>query len=58
MVLTWAMRSNKGAETAAETQEEEECRRICTMSASATIHSIEEFIERGIVSRLSSWYML
>jgi transcriptional regulatory protein GAL4 len=41
-----------------ETSEALECQRICTQSASATINSISDFMSKGTVSRLSTWYML
>jgi transcriptional regulatory protein GAL4 len=59
IVLQWAARS-KNSDTSAnpDTSEELQCRRICIQSASATINSISEFMAKGIVSRLSTWYML
>jgi transcriptional regulatory protein GAL4 len=59
IVLQWAARSKNSDTTASSYKSDElECRRICIQSASATINSISEFMSKGIVSRLSTWYML
>lgn len=59
VVLQWALRlRNPGQIAGHEASEESECRKICTQSASATINSISDFMSKGIVSRLSTWYML
>ena len=44
--------------TVPETSEELACREKCTQSARATINSISDFVATGMVSRLSTWYML
>ena len=57
VVLHWAAKK-RNADPSSDTNEEVECRNICIRSASATINSISEFISKGIVSRLSTWYLL
>lgn len=59
VVLQWAARLRKSDNSASfATSEELECRKNCVQSASATINSISDFIAKGMVSRLSNWYML
>ena len=59
VVLQWALRlKNLDSNSSSDSIDELECRKICTRSASATISSISDFMATGIVSRLSTWYML
>ena len=59
VILHWAARlKNADEKPSNNAVEEVECRKICVQSASATINSISEFVSTGIVSRLSTWYML
>jgi transcriptional regulatory protein GAL4 len=59
VILQWASRLDKAdKEKTPEATEELECRKICIQSASDTIVSISEFASKGILSRLSTWYML
>lgn len=59
VVLQWALRlRHPDSNSSSDSIDELECRKICTRSASATISSISDFMATGIVSRLSTWYML
>jgi transcriptional regulatory protein GAL4 len=59
VILQWAARL-KSTDTSGkpDKSDESECRRVCTESASATINSISDFMSKGVVSRLSTWYLL
>ena len=59
VVLQLAARRKQSESSAtSETSEELECREKCIQSARATINSISDFVATGMVSRLSTWYML
>jgi transcriptional regulatory protein GAL4 len=53
-----ARRKQPEANHVSETSEELVCREKCIQSARATITSIADFVATGMVSRLSTWYML
>jgi transcriptional regulatory protein GAL4 len=53
-----ARRKQSISNSAPETNEELACREKCIQSAMATINSISDFVANGMVSRLSTWYML
>ena len=59
VILQWAARRRNSDPTGIpETDEELECRQKCILSARATINSISDFVAKGMVSRLSTWYLL
>ena len=53
-----ARRKQPDSNSSPETNSELACREKCIQSARATINSISDFVANGMVSRLSTWYML
>lgn len=53
-----ARRRNSKPSDNLETIEELDCRKKCILSTRAKINSISDFEGKGMVSRLSTWYML
>jgi transcriptional regulatory protein GAL4 len=59
VILQLAVRRKQSElSTALETSEELACREKCIQSARATINSISDFVATGMLSRLSTWYMV
>jgi transcriptional regulatory protein GAL4 len=53
-----ARRKQSEPSSVPDTDEELACREKCIQSARAAINSISDFVATGMVSRLSTWYML
>lgn len=56
-LLRWTVRQRTTEPSRAEV-EESECRRVCIDSARLTISSIQDYVLKNSLTRLSSWYAL